>query len=435
MRNKHLMWLLSLTLLGFSILFIGCEKDEGPTAISLKGYYKVEPAEPDKLNAYPILGYMLSEGYTPPIIDGSDSEMIWDPMIAVPFEIQTEGGADGFAPKVTIQALYDNWYLYLYAVWNDATESKQIDTWYYGNPSLTEMSKVTVFDTLWTIWVTADSFYKTTQPIGRVEEPKGWNRVSDPYKGIVETTTISLEAERDINGNVTVKTEPTQKVKYDTVKISGDEDRFAIMWNINSANFLNCNNLCHNNTNLKTDTDETVDLWVWRAYRTNYKRVIEDMHLNSDSLVFDTGSPAYLNNIKDNRPWYVHNDQAAGRPVSVDVIYDSTGSGNRIDQAVVFSKLTWYAGQLVPGYVIKVLETKDTDVLAYATYNSGKWRLEMRRRLSTAVTDGSDIEFNPNSDANVDFHIAVYDNSRDATHAITPSAQVLHFLQLVEQDD
>lgn len=76
------------------------------------------------------------------------------------------------------------------------------------------------------------------------------------------------------------------------------------------------------------------------------------------------------------------------------------------------------------------------DILAKGIYDNGKWTLELRRRLKTNVNlVGVDVEFNPNTDANIDFHIAVFDSSHGKDHAITTKVHVLHFLQLNLKDN
>ena len=72
------------------------------------------------------------------------------------------------------------------------------------------------------------------------------------------------------------------------------------------------------------------------------------------------------------------------------------------------------------------------DIIAKGIYEDGIRILEMKRRLKTVVEpENSDVEFNPESNANVDFHLAVFNNSQGIEHAVSQKVHVLHFLQLI----
>jgi len=84
------------------------------------------------------------------------------------------------------------------------------------------------------------------------------------------------------------------------------------------------------------------------------------------------------------------------------------------------------------GFLDDLAISKD-DIETSGIFTNGRWTVEMKRRLiATLIPDSTDIEFNPDIDANVNFHIAVFDNSQGKDHAISTKVNTLHFMQLVE---
>ena len=79
------------------------------------------------------------------------------------------------------------------------------------------------------------------------------------------------------------------------------------------------------------------------------------------------------------------------------------------------------------------IEGSMEDIEAAFSFVDGYWNLELKRRLvATLEPDSTDIEFNPDKEANIDFHIAVFNNSQGKDHAISKEGKILHFLQLQE---
>lgn len=422
MRTTFLLRILSVISLIGLVFFIGCEEDQTPTTV-IQGL-QLEASHPGKLNAFPILGYMQSGGKLPPQIDGFKTDLIWD--AAEPYEIALSPDAQGYAPKVTLRALYDNWYLYILTEWEDKTQDVTPNFWWYGNPG--GITEIGVFDTTYTVWVTADSFYKPQRhPVKRPFTAPRWSRWSTAFPAIIKTTTYQASVNIALD-KVRTKTWDTTFVGYDTLKFSGAEDGFSFLWNVNVGNFLNCSNLCHGGSRMSTDLNESADVWSWSAYRTNFKKVTDDLALTSTGFTGDSGDSCFVDNldVAKNLPAFAFKDHPFR---NTDVLYDTMA-------VTYFGTLDWASGNYIPGYKIKNPSLSRADVRAVGTYEDNKWILEVRRKLQTVDIARSrntdDIQFNPDSDADVSFHLALYNNSRGKNHAFTSTVQVMHFVQLLK---
>jgi len=371
----------SLTL----ILILACSKDEETTIVNAG--YEVEDFEPDKLNAYPIIGYMQTGSITYPVLDGDAKDEIWG--LTEPYEIETTANDNGFAPTITLKALYDNYYLFILATWEDSTEDFRKDMWFLGSP------------------VNGDTTFADRR------EEYTWHQISERFNGYVGTI------DKILVDTTTVPPDTQYVYQFEQVDISGGEDAFAIMWNVNSTNFINCTNLCHGE-NMSTDTDEKADLWYWAAARTNPKKYADDMSLTDAGFEADKGDPVFKPNGSEDEPEFANVlDPGSNRSF----LYDSTATK-------YYGTLEWRGGNRIPGYVLGWPSGSRADIRAVGKYQSGTWTIEIRRRLDTMVEDGSDIIFNPDTDANVSFHLAVYDNAHGSSHAISSDSHLLHFLQL-----
>lgn len=399
--------------------FLGCEKEENPTQI-IQGF-EMESPEDGKLNAFPILGYMQDHANLSPLIDGSNSDLIWDS--AEPYAVDLQPDENGFAPQVTLRALYDGWFFYLLAEWEDGTKDISPNFWWRGNSDPSKTTNITVQDTIYTVWVTADSSYRPQRrPVKREEPNVAWRRWGTPFHAVIKTTTFQYQVTVSVD-SVFTTTWDSSFVSYDTLKISGGEDGLALMWNVNVGNFLKCSNLCHGNAAMSTDLNESADVWSWYSYRTNFKKVADDLSVSNLGFNGDAGDSCYIDNIDGQLPDYAFVDQPLR---NADVIYDTTSVN-------YFGTLDWFSGNYIPGYVLKNPSDERADVRAVATHDGKKWILEMRRRLQTdelKTTNASDVQFNPDSNADVAFHVALYNNSRGKNHASTNSAHILHFVQL-----
>lgn len=401
------------------VLLLACEKQETTTPV--EAGFVIEEPEADKLNAYPILGYMQTGGDLAPEIDGRATDYIWQ--YAPSLDIETQNGKNGYAPTVTMKALYDNWYLYLLITWDDETKSFQKNSWWFGESDPQKYTTINVFDTTF-IYYRSEDTVSTNRRIKETVQ-KDWTMISNFFLGIIETVTHKVNVIIDsTQSSPTITYEDLgTSSKLDTTTISGDEDGFAIMFNHSSSDFISCSNLCHVNS-MATDIDEFVDVWRWAAHRTNFIGYTDDKFLTDDGFHGDIGDSSYVLNKSGLYPEYV---DILDPGMNSDFLRDSLWV-----TIVPFSQnFEWEGGNTVPGYILHKPTASRGNIKASGDYEDGIWTLEMKRRLSTtSEPDSTDIEFNPDSDANVDFHIAVFDNSHGQDHAISTTVQVLHFLQL-----
>lgn len=408
------------------INFIACD-DDNPTGVTDEvAGYKIEDVQPGKLNAYPILGYMKSGAKLAPEIDGYNDDLIWD--AANPFDIQLDPDENGYAPTVQLRALYDNWYIYLLAEWEDDTEDISPNVWWYGNPDENGTTDVAVFDTIYTVWVTEDSSYKPQRhPVKRATGPESWSNWTTNFNPVMKTTTYEAKVTISLDG-VSTLTWDTTYVTYDTLKFSGSEDGLTFMWNTNVTNFLNCSNLCHANNSIYTDMNEVADVWSWYSYRTNFKKTADDLSLQETGFVGDQGAKCFVLNYdtENDLPKNAYLDHPYS---NTDVLYDTSA-------VPYYPKVAWFSGHYIPGYVLQDPTDSRADIFAEARHSGSKWILELRRKLQTQPIslskDNSDIQFNPDSEADVSFHLVAFNNARGKNHAFTSAVQVMHFLQLVE---
>ena len=175
---------------------------------------------------------------------------------------------------------------------------------------------------------------------------------------------------------------------------------------------------------MATDIGDTVDVWNWWAHRTNFLGYTDDLYLSDDGFHGDTGDSSNILNLLGTKPKYV------------DILDPGMNSDYLLDSLwvtiVPFSaNFAWEGGNTVPGYILHKPTDARGDIRARAIHENGMWTMEIRRRLITAKDPKSpDVEFNPEANANVDFHIAVFDNSHGKNHALSTQVHVLHFLQL-----
>ncbi len=368
------------------LLFNACDKDDSSTII--QSGLDVETFESDKLNAFPIVGSMKTGSPNYPELDGRDVDPIWG--LTEPYEIETNSSA-GPGPRVTLKALYDNYYLFLLATWEDTSRSDEKDIWWFGSGE------------------SRDTTYAES-------EDYDWHKITETYTG-------QLARLSKVRVDTTVTPPDTQFVyNYSPVHLSGGEDALALLFNVSSKNFLNCSNLCHGNT-MKTDAGELADLWMWGATRTDPKEYADDKYLTDAGFEDDSGDEIFDANEEDGLPGLqASTDPGANVPVLVD--------SNAIR---FYPNLPWKGGNTIPGYIMHEPFGSKADITVKAVYRDGKWTLEMRRHLDTLMEDGSDIIFDPDVDSNVEFHLAVYDNNAGSDHAVSSQVHLLHFLQFNEE--
>ncbi len=192
-----------------------------------------------------------------------------------------------------------------------------------------------------------------------------------------------------------------------TWKKSGNEDRVYFLFNINATDFAGgCAVYCHvgnsdwditHDSRMGTNNPgESIDVWHWKAHRTNPSGYAEDKHwvdlTQADEITYegekalktrlaDTGSGFASGNVGDGLPKSMHkNDPGA----NVDFLFKA--------DAVAFDpNASWSDGDTVPGYVLTEGNGSRADVVTRAIYSGGTWVVEFQRSLVTNNPD--DVQF------------------------------------------
>jgi hypothetical protein len=179
---------------------------------------------------------------------------------------------------------------------------------------------------------------------------------------------------------------------------SGNEDRFAIMWEGSDALGASCAKMCHSGAEHKT-SGGNVDVWHWKAARTNPLGLADDKWWNQDGRGSDATA---VGTYSDNK-----NDAGDGPKYSGPItdgrfiIIPLGGSADDLETNIETSSA-------YPGYVLDLnAEGSRWDVKAKGKYSDGVWTLELQRALNTGNDD--DVVFTHNS--SVRFSTATFDNT------------------------
>ena len=188
---------------------------------------------------------------------------------------------------------------------------------------------------------------------------------------------------------------------------SGNEDRVYFLFNINATDFdTGCAVYCHvgnpdwdvtHDSRMGTNNPgESIDVWHWKAARTNPKGHADDKHwvdlTEADEIIYegetvlktrlaDEGSGFDSGNSEAGLPKYMHkNDPGA----NADFLFEA-------DTVAFDPNANWSDGDTIPGYIAKAGTGSRADVIAKATYSDGTWIVEFQRSLITDNPD--DVQF------------------------------------------
>ncbi|MCH7520900.1 MAG: hypothetical protein IIB42_04240 [Candidatus Marinimicrobia bacterium] len=193
-----------------------------------------------------------------------------------------------------------------------------------------------------------------------------------------------------------------------------DEDRLFFMFDAgdNGTEGADCATMCHGATDEMTTTGGGhVDVWHWKAARTNPVGLADDKWWDGDGRGSDAKTiSAYQDNItgSGNFPKYAGGSNAYEDFIKIEVgetetdlvIFDSTDAGLQANT--------------YPGYILDLnaAESDESrhDVHAWGRYAGGVWTVEFKRALDTGHTD--DVVFVVGS--SIQFSVAVTDNSGGA---------------------
>jgi Ethylbenzene dehydrogenase/Carbohydrate family 9 binding domain-like len=208
------------------------------------------------------------------------------------------------------------------------------------------------------------------------------------------------------------------------------EDKLAVFWAINAPTFAEngCTASCHMGTGagrvgvMKAPKGELLDVWHWKATRTNPVGQVDDMYL--DDTEWSEKTPE-AGRKADPRIGGGYNDNYNA---------DKTGpgfgpaDGKAAPNFLMKSNVapfqdTYKAGDRLAGIIIEKIEGDRGDVLAGAVHDGRGWTLEVKRRLTTGSK--FDVQFDDLAKPYL-FSPAVFD-SVQVRHAISAEVYRMTF--------
>ncbi len=207
------------------------------------------------------------------------------------------------------------------------------------------------------------------------------------------------------------------KLSYDgsTWTKSGDEDRIAFIFDsgLNGTDGGNCATMCH--VPVMSTNGGTVDLWHWKAVRSNPMGFVDDTYIDSvdrhgdpgtgatsdNTLVFGHPSFMSVNDPHANVDFLLKDDAAlnAFDPYGVMTTYSKTTSTS-FDSLASFN-----SGDFIPGYVLRVPSGDRAFVMAAGKWSNGVWTVEFKKPYG-----GSEYDFVVAPGTFVSFTYEIFDN-------------------------
>lgn len=182
---------------------------------------------------------------------------------------------------------------------------------------------------------------------------------------------------------------------------SGNEDRFAFMFDAGDANGASCAKMCHSTKEHKT-ADGNVDVWHWKAARTNPIGVTDDKWWSTSGRGSDSKTiSAYSDNKSSEGSYPLYSGPITDNYF---IIIPEGSSVDNLETNVVNT-------DEYPGYILNANAdgSRFADVMSKGVFDStsGKWTLEFKRAFDTGNSD--DVVFTNNSEVN--FTTATFDNT------------------------
>jgi uncharacterized protein YxeA len=190
---------------------------------------------------------------------------------------------------------------------------------------------------------------------------------------------------------------------------SGNEDRVYFLFNINATDFdAGCAVYCHvgnpawdkaDDSKMGTNNPgESIDVWHWKATRTNPANHAEDKHwvdLTEATKVPYEGEMLLKTRLADAGDGFDSGNKEGGLPkfmykndpgANVDFLFEA--------DAVIFDpNANWSEGDTIPGYTVKEGTGSRSDVVAISSYSAGTWVVEFQRSLITNNPDDVQFEY------------------------------------------
>jgi hypothetical protein len=182
------------------------------------------------------------------------------------------------------------------------------------------------------------------------------------------------------------KSEYRKRWTYDGTNwaMNGDEDRLAFAWKMADSYGASCGRTCHNENNPHATKNDKMDVWHWKAQRTNPISLVDDQYWNTSGRQNDAVISGSFgsDNITGSLPTSMGPDQTSNQ-----------GPWLLSSTAIPFVNSSWAAGDKIPGYILNdapnPIVGSRGDVTAKGTFNetTGYWTLEISRKLNTGNAD------------------------------------------------
>ncbi len=185
---------------------------------------------------------------------------------------------------------------------------------------------------------------------------------------------------------------------------TNDEDRLAFAWKMDDNLGASCGRTCHDAKPIHATNNTKMDVWHWRAQRSNPLGLMDDQYWDATGRKSDvvTSGSFGVDNITGTLPTMMGPDAASNlNPWLLQTT------------AIPFVNSGFIAGSKLPGYIINnatvpAVVGSRGDITAKAVYDNatGTWTLEIKRLLNTGNAD----DFVANVAIGNEFTIAKFDN-------------------------
>lgn len=190
---------------------------------------------------------------------------------------------------------------------------------------------------------------------------------------------------------------------------SGDEDRIAFFFDMGQTgtNGASCMATCHGDGKMRTDYGR-LDLWHWKAVRSNPMGYVDDNFVDSLNRQGDPGTSAATDNLLVyGHPTYMSvNDPHA----NVDFLLKDSAALSAFDPFGVMtthsktlstnfdSLATFNSGDFIPGYLLRVPSGDRASVMSAGKWDNGVWTVEFKKPYAGTAADfevvpGSAVKF------------------------------------------
>jgi hypothetical protein len=160
-----------------------------------------------------------------------------------------------------------------------------------------------------------------------------------------------------------------------------------------------------------------VDVWHWKAARSNPMGFVDDKYWGTDDRHSDSGTSAYQDN-DDNGSGFptfmATNDPGANVDfLTVDATalnaFDPFGTlmpAHTVEEALAFDQgAVFTSGDVIPGYVLRIPDGDRASVMSAGKYEGGTWTVEFKKPYA-----GSNHDFEVVPGSSVEFTHEIFDN-------------------------